>query len=247
MGNETVQPGVETDARLWKRFRQDVKERRGRVNGVLGDEHERALRAYLDGSSGGDTADRLARIEAQQAAILEELGRDPEEVVAGVTPTDLPSGSEKEKNSRAGKDSVSKPVTTEDAITADGGDRGVVARRTDQALEELLSTHERSFKLSDLDAAIEAGAGVHSEKSIRDYRERVFERLGGRHVHPATERKRPEKRVFFTREEFLEDVVESVQDDRREEAEEDVAESQSRLSEATRENENENETASSDD
>lgn len=65
MVTEGKQIGVRVDEQLWQQFREDVKERNGRVNGHLASEVETALREYMDASHGGDMNDRLARLEHQ--------------------------------------------------------------------------------------------------------------------------------------------------------------------------------------
>lgn len=205
MGNETVQPGTEIDAQLWKQFRNDVQDRRGRVNGVLASELENAIREYVEASHGGDTIDRLERIESR----LDELVDGDVEGEGSPAPS---RDDAKEKNfSESGKDDPSGEVAP--VPEADGGvpvndrhlydededdDRSAVERRTDAAVSELVLNYDQ-FTLEDLDEAIEDGADVHSAPSIRDYRKRVFERLGGKDeiVLPATEDKPLESQVFF--------------------------------------------------
>lgn len=63
MSDQETQPGVRVNQHLWEQFRQDVRERKGTVRGHLKSELETALREYLDASDGGDTNDRLRRIE----------------------------------------------------------------------------------------------------------------------------------------------------------------------------------------
>jgi len=65
MSDDSTQPGVRIDASVWNQFRQDVRDRHGTVRGHLGSEVERALKAYLDASTGGDTNDRLTNIEQE--------------------------------------------------------------------------------------------------------------------------------------------------------------------------------------
>jgi len=50
--------GVRVDAELWQEFRENVKERKGSVRGVLGDELDNAIRQYIRG--GGDPELRRA-------------------------------------------------------------------------------------------------------------------------------------------------------------------------------------------
>ncbi len=185
--NPTVQPGTSIDRRLWKRFKNDVRDRRGRINGVLADELERALRSYLDASDGGDVTDELRRLR-------EDVDQIRDVVIEGSPPTLSDGGSEKEKNS-AGKDSVRKPVDRDDETD----DRSIVEKRTDATLAELVTNFDQ-FNLDDLDDAIETGAGVSSRQSVKKYRKRVFDRLGGKKTveHPGTRKKPLEKKVFYT-------------------------------------------------
>ena len=64
MERETQRP-PEIDRALLERFKEDVRERKGRLRGHYSSELENALEAYLDASDGGDTNDRLARLESQ--------------------------------------------------------------------------------------------------------------------------------------------------------------------------------------
>jgi len=78
MTENTTQIGTRLDESLWQEFREDVKRRKGAVRGHLKHELENALRAYLDGSAGGDTNDRLQRIETSLQdiqATLDEMDR----------------------------------------------------------------------------------------------------------------------------------------------------------------------------
>ena len=79
MSRETVQIGVRVDKKLWEAFRNDVQERKGTVRGHLKNEHERALQAYLRGSHGGDTHDRLTNIESELEAIRTTLSNPDKE------------------------------------------------------------------------------------------------------------------------------------------------------------------------
>jgi len=63
MTDDTTQPGVRIDASVWDQFREDVEARKGGVRGHLKAELETALREYINASEGGDTHDRLTRIE----------------------------------------------------------------------------------------------------------------------------------------------------------------------------------------
>jgi len=94
MDETTTQPGVQVKKSLWERFRDDVESRRGTVHGNLSHELETAIQEYLNASQGGDTHDRLRRLEEQTEEILTHL--------------------DAEDDSDGGTDSVSK--TTENRI-----------------------------------------------------------------------------------------------------------------------------------
>lgn len=74
-----VQPGVRINSSVWKEFRQDIQGRKGSVRGHLKSELENALEAYIDGSHGGDTNDRLRRLESQLEDVHEEVCGDEHE------------------------------------------------------------------------------------------------------------------------------------------------------------------------
>ncbi len=76
MANNEKQIGVRVTESLWEQFREDVKQRHGRVNGHLASEVEAALREYMDASHGGDVNDRLARIENQIGNLAESVGEN---------------------------------------------------------------------------------------------------------------------------------------------------------------------------
>ena len=70
MSNGEKQIGVKVNEELWQQFRQDVSDRKGRVHGHLKTEVETALREYIHASSGGDTHDRLRRLEGQMDRVV---------------------------------------------------------------------------------------------------------------------------------------------------------------------------------
>lgn len=129
MSDNTVQPGIQISEQLWKEFRQDVRDRHGSVRGHLSSEFERAIREYINASEGGDTHDRLRRIEKR----LDDLAENP------------PTQSETESD--GGNDSVSK--TTRNRINE------IMADIRDQA-EELGTSRVREQVI---EAAIERNAG----------------------------------------------------------------------------------------
>lgn len=130
MEDNQTQPGVRVNEQLWKEFRQDVRDRHGRVKGHVGTELERAIREYINASKGGDTHDRLRRIEQR----LDELAENQA------------SGSEQSSDGRT--DSVSK--TTENRISEIMDD---IRDRADE-----LDT--KRVRESDVEAAIERNAGT---------------------------------------------------------------------------------------
>lgn len=71
--DKETQIGVRIDATLWQQFREDVERRNGRVRGQLKPELEAAIREYLDAADGGDTNDRLTRIESELEALRGEV------------------------------------------------------------------------------------------------------------------------------------------------------------------------------
>lgn len=73
-----IQPGVRIDKSLWEQFRNDVESRKGSVRGHLKVEVENALREYIHASEGGDTHDRLRRIENRIEDIDERLPPVPQ-------------------------------------------------------------------------------------------------------------------------------------------------------------------------
>jgi len=188
--DQTVQPGVSVSRDVWERFRKNVKQRRGRINGVLSVELENAIEAYLDGAEGGDVTDELRRLREDVEDIHDEV------LGEGATPPASDGGLEKRKNSQgSGKDTPSDPDDESD----DQDDRSIVEKRTDQALAELVVGNGNAFALGDLDDAIETGAGVSSRRSKRQYRKRVFERLGGKdNLENRKTRDRPlESKIWF--------------------------------------------------
>jgi len=85
MSDNEKQIGVRVTETLWREFREDVKARKGRVNGHLASEVEAALREYMDASHGGDVNDRLTRIEKQLDDLGDRLGdSEPKKEDSGV-------------------------------------------------------------------------------------------------------------------------------------------------------------------
>lgn len=78
MADKRKQIGAEVDPDVWQAFREDVKDRRGSVRGKLGEEVDRALRAYINASHGGDLSDRVTRLEGQLDHVVELLEKQTE-------------------------------------------------------------------------------------------------------------------------------------------------------------------------
>lgn len=130
MSDNTTQPGIRIDEQLWKQFRQDVRDRHGTVRGHLSSELETALREYLNASRGGDTHDRLRRIEDRLDDLAEGVGDAPDSESCG------------------GTDSVSK--TTENRM-------GEILSDIQSRADELGTNRVRT---QDVEAAIERNAGA---------------------------------------------------------------------------------------
>jgi hypothetical protein len=137
--NET-QIGAKIDKQLWQQFRDNVKQRRGRVRGHLSHELENALREYLNASQGGDTHDRLRRIENQLDSLAEQV-----------------DGEESESDSDGERDSVSN--RTEQRIADIMSD---IQDKSDKYGSKRLPE-------SEIEAAIERNAGT-SYKTIKRYK-----------------------------------------------------------------------------
>lgn len=86
MGDQTRQVGIEVDSDLLDEFREDVKTRHGSVYGHMRSELENAIREYLNASDGGDTHDRIKRLEDQMdrvVTLLENSERKKEDSDVG--------------------------------------------------------------------------------------------------------------------------------------------------------------------
>jgi len=71
--SDRTQIGPSVDASLWQEFREDVKERKGHLRGALGDELENAIREYLR----DDSTPTERRIEKRIARIEQAVGAAP--------------------------------------------------------------------------------------------------------------------------------------------------------------------------
>lgn len=72
--SDRVQVGVEVDAELWEELRNDVRERKGKVRGVLGDELDNAIQHYLYNGPDRSTPQQLNDIEARLNRIEGAVG-----------------------------------------------------------------------------------------------------------------------------------------------------------------------------
>jgi len=73
MADDRKQVGATVDRDVWQAFRQDVQDRRGGVRGKLCEELDRALKAYIDASHGGDLTDRVTRLEGKIDRVVEAV------------------------------------------------------------------------------------------------------------------------------------------------------------------------------
>jgi len=115
---ETTKIGVEISATTWEQFRNDVKNRRGRVRGVLGNEVEKALEKQMMATEGGDAIDHMKRIESKLDTVI-----DTEADGAGVAlsePESAPTRETKPKPNQSRREKV-QYLLDELAINEDGG------------------------------------------------------------------------------------------------------------------------------
>ena len=122
MSEGEKQIGVKVDKQLWQQFRQDVSDRKGRVHGHLKTEVETALSEYIHASRGGDTHDRLRRLENQM------------DKVVGL----LEDGTPKKENSDVGSRVESK---LEDIIETVSKEADGAPRVHDSVIEMAIETH----------------------------------------------------------------------------------------------------------
>lgn len=96
--SDRTQIGPAVDSKLWERFRQDVKARKGSVRGNLGNELDKALREYLNDSP----SPTERRIDERLARLEEAAGLTPAD--GGTLPEDV------ETHTRAGPDTPQSPA-----------------------------------------------------------------------------------------------------------------------------------------
>jgi hypothetical protein len=154
MGKDGLVRLPRIDESLRDEFKQDVEDRFGGVKGHYRHEVENALREYLKGSKGGDTHDRLRRLENT----VERIDERTEALVDGDAP----------KNK---KDSTVSEVgtKTENRLSEM---RGIIERESGKG-----PVHEAVVR-----QAIEDVAG-HSDPTIRRYKQMLTDR-NILHPHP---------------------------------------------------------------
>lgn len=138
-GREAVPIGVQVDGQLWNQFRQDVKGRKGRIRGHLSAELERAIREYINASQGGDTHDRLTRIESTLEdirATLSDAGQEKEDSDVGSTVEKRTDKIDAELDELTGEDVKVADEIVELAIEKHAGDSDPTLRKYKQRLQE---------------------------------------------------------------------------------------------------------------
>jgi len=138
-GREAVPIGVQVDGQLWNQFRQDVKGRKGRIRGHLSAELERAIREYINASQGGDTHDRLTRIESTLEDIqdtLAESDRKKEDSDIGTTVEKRADEIDAELDELTGGDVKVADDIVELAIEKHAGDSDPTLRKYKQRLKQ---------------------------------------------------------------------------------------------------------------
>lgn len=176
-----TQPGVEVSTELWNRFREDVTKRRGTVHGNLSHELESAIRAYLDGSNGGDVTDELRRLREDVEAIRATLDRDEtgSERETGISKTTENRIAAIMADVRQRADELdSKRVREEDVEAAIERNAGT-AYKTVQRYKKLLQNQRELFAHPDYEdvyfveptafiAAIEQGVPAEIARDVRE-------------------------------------------------------------------------------
>ena len=140
-----TQIGVQVKTSLLEEFRQDVENRYGSTYGHMRTELQRAMRAYLEGSHGGDTVDRLRRIEEKidrlDHASAENEEKKKDSGVSNVTEKRLGEITEQIEEETGGSNKVHEEVV-ELAIRENAGGSDPTIRR----YKELLQQDEVIFK-----------------------------------------------------------------------------------------------------
>ena len=134
-----TQIGVQVKTSLLEEFRQDVENRYGSTYGHMRTELQRAMRAYLEGSHGGDTVDRLRRIEEKidrlDHASAENKQKKKDSGVSNVTEKRLSEITEQIEEETGGSNKVHEEVV-ELAIRENAGGSDPTIRRYKELLEQ---------------------------------------------------------------------------------------------------------------
>lgn len=149
MSDETARlPPVSKSLR--DQFKADVEERHGTVRGHYRSEVEKALREYLNASQGGDTHDRLRRLEDQVDAIASEVGVHPDaesgkkKKDSGVSATTLNRLDAIEAQIQREADGASK--VHESVINAAIEDHAGTSEPTLRRYKQMLKQRQRAFE-----------------------------------------------------------------------------------------------------
>jgi hypothetical protein len=139
MADNTTQPGVRLNESVWQQFRDDVRERKGVVQGHLKHELEQALKEYINASHGGDTHDRLTEIEAQLQELTDAISEQPEKKkdsgISSVTEERLSDVRDEIDEKRSGQPKVHEDVV-EMAIRNNAGSSTPTIRRYKRLLKQ---------------------------------------------------------------------------------------------------------------
>jgi len=162
MSQNDTQIGVRVNESLWQEFREDVEARKGGVRGHLKTEVETALREYINASEGGDTHDRLVRIESDIQTIAQSL-------------SEMQS---KEKNSDVGSTVEKRADEIEEIIREETGKSPVVGESVVEMAIKRVAGHSDPTLKQYKDLLRERDAlyphPKNSEKYVRDVGEFVM-------------------------------------------------------------------------
>lgn len=126
MSNDGLVRLPRIDESLRDEFKQDVKDRFGGTKGHYRHEVENALRAYLEGSKGGDTTDRLRRLENA----VEQIDERTAALVDG-------EAGKKTKDSDVSKTTKNRLSQIADVIERESGEGPVHEAVVRQAIEDV--------------------------------------------------------------------------------------------------------------
>lgn len=85
--SDRTQIGPSIDEDLWREFRENVEERKGKVRGVLGDELENAIRSYIRHGTDKPAKEQLSEVNARLQRIEGAVGTAATD--GGVTSDDV--------------------------------------------------------------------------------------------------------------------------------------------------------------